>query len=88
MTSCRGHDAFQHLAFVIDSALKEVRHPVDFRIDLVQMPLSEGAAARCLEPLAPDLNGEHRIESVPPVLHRFVVYLDATLIQEVLDIAQ
>jgi hypothetical protein len=81
-----GHDAFQHLVFLIDSAQKVVRHPVNLHVDFVLPPMA--MQVHCFDTLSPDLGGEHRAEPVPPVLHSLVADLDAALAQEVLNVAK
>lgn len=41
-----------------------------------------------LNPLSSDLGGEHRAEPVPPKPHRLVADIDATFMQQILDIAK
>jgi hypothetical protein len=38
--------------------------------------------------LPPDLGGKHRAEPVPPVPHGLVADLDASLVQQVFEVAQ
>ena len=83
-----GDVAFQDLTFVIYSPPKVLRHPVDFQIDLIQVPLPVAMRAHRLSTLLSDLGGEHRTKPVPPVSHHFVADFDATLIDQVLDIAE
>ena len=49
-------------------------------------PLAIGAHR--LDTLAFDLGGKHRPEPVPPVSHRLVADLDASLVEQVFDIPQ
>ena len=60
---------------------------VDLYEDFVQVP----AAVRIcvmMNPTVPDLGGEQRTEPVPPEPHRLMTNVDATLGQQVLDLAQ
>jgi hypothetical protein len=41
-----------------------------------------------LNPFSSDLGGEHRAEPVPPKPHRFVADIDATFMQQILNIAK
>ena len=41
-----------------------------------------------LNPFPSDLGGEHRAEPVPPKPHRFVADIDATFMQQILNIAK
>ena len=81
------HEAFQNLAFVVDRAPEVVPLPVDLHKNLVEMPLPV-ARSQPLDPALLDLIGEHRTEPMPPVAHRFVADLDASLVEQILDIPQ
>jgi hypothetical protein len=39
-----------------------------------------------LNPFSSDLGGEHRAEPVPPKPHRLVADIDATFMQQILDV--
>ena len=41
-----------------------------------------------LDTLSSDLRGEHRTEPIPPETDGFVVDIDATLVQQILDVPQ
>ena len=58
------------------------------RKDPVQMPLPIRMSTKVLNPFSSDLRGEHRTKTVPPEPHRFMADIDATFMQQVLDIAQ
>lgn len=73
---------------MINSPPEVVRHPVDLHVDIVQVPLPVAMGSHRFHPSLPDLGREHRSEPVPPVTHRFVVDLDPSLVEQVLDIAQ
>jgi hypothetical protein len=83
-----GDDAFQHLAFVIDSPPEVVRHPVDLHVDLVQVPLPVAMRAHRLDTLTPDLGGEHRTKPIPPLAISLMADLDAAFVQEILHITE
>ena len=83
-----GHKRFQDFAFVIDCPPEVVGATVDSYENLIQMRAPVGQGAHSLHPFAPDLGGKHRAKSVPPEPHRFMTYLDAAFVQEVLDVAQ
>ena len=52
------------------------------------MPLPIRMSAKVLNPISSDLGGEHRAEPVPPEPKRFVADIDATLMQQILDVAK
>jgi hypothetical protein len=56
--------------------------------NLVQMPLQVRVRPHFLRLFSADFSGEHWAETVPPVPHRFVADVDASLVQQVFDIPQ
>ena len=82
-----GHEAFQNLTFVIDSAPEVVPLTVDLHEDLVEMP-TPVARSQPLDPAFSYLVCEHRPEPVPPVAHCFVADIDTPLVQQILDVSQ
>ena len=83
-----GDDKFQHLVLVIGGAPEVAHLAIDFHVDLVEAPPPVGVAPHPVDPLLADLGGEHRAEPVPPKPHRLLADVDATLEQQVLDVAQ
>jgi hypothetical protein len=83
-----GDDAFRHFAFVIDSAPEVVCHPVDLHVDLVQVPLPVAMGAHSLDALAPDLPQQTSGQTCSTKTHGFVAAVDATLVQQILNIAK
>lgn len=59
---------------------------IDLYENLIQVPLPIGIGAEILDAFPADLGGEYRAEPIPPKADRFVAYVDATLVQQVLDI--
>ena len=57
----------------------------DLHKDFIQVP-APAAGSQGVDPLLPDLGGEHRSEPVPPEPHRLVANLDAALMQQVLNV--
>jgi hypothetical protein len=51
------------------------------------MPSPLGAVPHPVDPPPTDFRGEHRADPVPPEPHRFMADLDATLVEEVLNVA-
>ena len=49
------------------------------------MPLPV-AGFQALDPLLPDLRGEHRAEPVPPIADRLMADVGAALVEQILDI--
>jgi hypothetical protein len=84
---CLGDVAFQHLAFVIDSPPKVVFLAVDLRENLVEVPLP-AAGFHAVDAAFLDLGCKHRAEAMPPEPDGFVADIHATLMQNILDIAQ
>ena len=83
-----GNNAFQHLPLVINSPPQVVRHPIDFHKHLVEVPAPLFATAHAIHPLAPEFRREHGTKPIPPVSHRFLADLDASLIEQVLQVAR
>ena len=61
---------------------------VDLYEDLIQMLPPVGQGAQASDPFPPDLGGEHWAQPVPPKPHGFMADLDASLVQQVFDVAQ
>ena len=83
-----GDIAFKHLTLVIYGAPQVVGFTVDLYEHLVQMPLPIRMSTKLLNPFSSDLSGKHRTKTVPPEPHRFVADIDATFMQQILDIAK
>ena len=86
LVSGLGHKAFQDLTFVIDGAPEVVPLAVDLHKNLVKVPLPE-ARSHPLDPAFSYLTGEHRTELMPPKPRRFVVYVDALLVKQILHVS-
>src|SRR6056297_1346059 len=80
-------EAFQHLAFVINSTPQVVLFAIDLHEHLVQTP-APPAGAHALDPPLSDLGGEDRTEPMPPEPDGLVADVDAALMEQVLDIPQ
>ncbi len=50
------------------------------------MPLPVRVCAHLLYPFSANFSDEYRAKMVPPIPHRFVADVDATLVQKILDI--
>jgi hypothetical protein len=83
-----GDIAFKHLTLVICGAPQVVGFTVDLYEHLVQMPLPIRMSPKVLNPFSSDLRGKHRAKSIPPEPHRFVADIDATFMQQILNIAK
>ena len=77
----------KHLALVIHGAPEVMRLAVDPHEHFVQVP-APGRIRPLMNASFPDLSGEHRTEPVPPQPHRLVTDVDATLEQDLLDLAK
>ena len=86
LVSGLGDKAFHDLTFVIDGAPKVVPLAVDLHENLVEMPLPM-ARSQPLDPAFSYLTGEHRTELMPPKPRRFVVYVDALLVKQILHVS-
>jgi hypothetical protein len=64
---------------VVDRSPEVVRDVVDPHEDLIQMPSPVGQEPHAIDPLSPDLGGEHWAEAVPPKPHGLMADLDAPL---------
>ena len=73
---------------MIDGAPKIVAFAIDLHEDLVHVPSPMWPGAHPVDPLPADVSGEHRAEAVPPEPDRLVAYLDAALVQQILDIPE
>jgi len=80
--------AFQNLAFMINGTPRVMRHSINLHKNLIQMPLPVRTCAHPADPVSPDLSSKHRAKSIPPVPHRFVTDVDASLVQQVLDVSE
>ena len=82
------HEVLERLALLIDGAPEIVRHAVDPREHLVEVPAPMTECPHRLDPVAADLGGEDHPEAVPPEPHGLVGDVDPTLVKETLDVAQ
>ena len=73
---------------MVNSAPEVIGLTFDPHENLVQMPLPLRQDSHPRRPLAPDLGGEYRAETVPPVPDRFVADIDSALVQQILDVSQ
>ena len=73
---------------MINGPPEVVRLTVDLHEDVVEMPPPMCPGPHAIDPLPPDFRGEQRSEPIPPEPDGFVAYIDAALMQEVLDIPQ
>jgi hypothetical protein len=80
--------AFEQFPFMIHSPPKIVRLAVDLHERLVQVPLPVCPRPHSFNPSAADLSGKHRPKSVPPKPDGFVTDLNASLVQQIFDIAK
>ena len=71
---------------MVDRSPEGVRDAVDLKEDLVQMPAPVGQGPHAIDPLSPDLGGEHRAKSVPSEAHGFMADLNAALLQQVFHV--
>ena len=63
-----------------------VRLTVDLLVHLVEMPTPAAHLTQPIRSLSADFGSEQWTEPVPPVAYRLVADLDATLMEEVLDV--
>ena len=77
----------KHLALVIDRAPKIVKLPVDTDENLIQMPGPVRVEAVFDPPFA-DRFSEEWTEPVPPKAYRLMRYVDAALVEQILDVAK
>ena len=67
----------------------QVHHlAIELDVHLVEVPAPMAEPAHVGNALPADVPGEHRAEPVPPEAHRLVADVDATLEQQILDVAQ
>ena len=62
---------------MINGTPEVVHLPVDFDVDLIEMPSPMREGPHVTDPFAPDLGGEHRTEPGPPQPDRFVADIDS-----------
>jgi hypothetical protein len=60
---------------------------VDRHKPLIQVPLPACTRPYSISPSVADLNGQHRAKSVPPKPDRLMADVDASLMQQIFDIA-
>ncbi len=82
------HEAFEHLALVIDRAPKAMSFTVDLRENLIEMLSPLWPCAQPFGPLFADLGGEFRAKSVPPEANGFMSDIDASFMEQVLHVPQ
>jgi len=78
--------AFKHFAFVILSPPKVVRLAANLYENLVEMPLPVRISPHPARSIATDFSNKHWAKSVPPKTDRFVAYIDAPLVKNIIDI--
>jgi len=76
----------QHFTLVIDCAPEEVCDAVYPHENLVQMTLPLGLGAQPVCTSFSNLSGEHRSETVPREPHHLVTEIDASLVEQILDV--
>ena len=81
-----GDIGFEHFTFVIDRSPEIVSDPVYFYENLVQMTLPLGLGAQPVCTSFSNLSGEHRSETVPREPHHLVTEIDASLVEQILDV--
>ncbi len=81
------HEAFVHLAFVLDSAPKIVPFAVDLLENLIKVSLP-AARPHVFKTSLASFGSEQSAKPVPPEPHRFVADIDATFMQQILYVAQ
>ena len=65
----------------------EVVHlPVDPDVDFINMPAPVPKPAHPANPLPADIRGKHRAETIPPQPDRLMTEVDATLVEQILDV--
>ena len=83
-----GDIGLQHLAFVVDGAPQIMGLSVDLYEDLIEAPASLTHLAQLLRPALLDVPRHQRAEPVPPVRNRLMGYVDAALMEQILQIPQ
>jgi len=73
---------------VVDGAPETVLHPVDLHESFVEMPLAMPKWPHRLNAVPSDLGRENCSEPVPAEPHRLMRDVDATLVEQVLDVPQ
>ena len=83
-----GDVALKDLAFVIDGAPQVHHLAIHFDVHLVEVPFPMPKAVHPVHPLASNICGEHRTETVPPVPHGLVAEVNPALEEQVLNVPQ
>src|SRR5215217_6881088 len=81
-------EALEYFAFMIDGTPQVAHLAIHLHVHLVEMPPPLAEAAHAAHPLPTDVACEQRAEPVPPVPHRLMTDVDATLCKQVFDVPQ
>jgi len=81
-----GNEALEHFTLVMDGAPEVVFDAVDLHEDLVEVPAPMVEMTHRLHPTTTDFGREDGAEPVPPIADRFVRYVDAALVEKILDV--
>ena len=87
LVPCLRHEAFQHLALVVDGPPQVMPLAIDFHENFIQVP-PPMAGSHTLDPPFPDLGREQRAEPVPPEPHSLMADVDAAFMQQIFDIPE
>lgn len=82
------HEAFEHLALVVDSTPEAVLHPIDLHEDLIEVPAPMLMRAHGVDAPPADHGRENHPEPVLPKPHGVMRDLDSALVQKILHVAQ
>ena len=82
------NEAVENLPFMIDSPRKIVLLPIYVHEHFIQVPLPMCPRTHSVHPSPTDFSSKHRTKAVPPEPHRLVADIDATFMQQILDIAE
>src|ERR1700712_2463019 len=83
-----GDEALEDLAFVIDGTPKVAHLAIHLHVHLVQVPTALAEPTHAAHPLPADITCEQWSKPVPPVAHRLMTDVDASLGEQVFVVPQ
>ncbi len=86
LVSAFGDNGFQYLALVIDRPPKIVPLAIHLHENLVHVPLPFGECAQLLNTLPSDLSSKHRANPVATLADSLAAHVDASLVQQIVDV--
>ena len=83
-----GDIGLKHFALVINSTPQVMHLAIELHVNLIEARPPMAKPAHRVHPLAANVAGENRTETVPPEPHGLVAHVNSTLEEKILDVAQ